>query len=262
MQLVLSNDSTASEDVMNDLSAHLVARDMSPKAKARLAGFLYLLNILTGLLAQGYISAQIIVPGDAAATAHNILARSTLFRLGFATYLVEMVCQIAMTVLFYELLKPAGRSVSLVAAAISLVGCGIKTMSRLFYFAPLFILNGDHYLASFSGEQLQSLASLLLKVNDYGAAIALAFFGVYALLKGRLLYQSTFVPRALGVLTVIGGGGWIAFMWPPLGYRLFPYLAGLGLLGAVVNIFWFLVYGVDEARWRERAAEANASVWR
>jgi hypothetical protein len=103
---------------------------------------------------------------------------------------------------------------------------------------------------------------LFLKINDYGAAIGLIFFGVYALLKGYLLYRSTFVPRTLGVLTALGGGGWVAFLWPPLGYRLFTVLAALGLLGAAANIAWFVVRGVDEERWERRAAEQHASIWR
>src|SRR6266436_1771109 len=86
-----------------------------------------------------------------------------------SVYLIEMACQIAMTALFYDLLKPAGRSVSLVAAFLGLTGCTIKTLSRLFFIAPLFILGGAHYLSVFSTEQLQALALLFLRVNDHGA---------------------------------------------------------------------------------------------
>src|ERR1700716_691409 len=123
-----------------------------------------------------------------------------MFQLGFAVYLIEMACQIAMTALFYDLIKPAGRSVSLVAAFIGLTGCIIKTFSRLFFIAPLFILGGAHYLSVFSREQLQALALLFLKMNDHGAAIALVFFGFYALLTGSLTIRSTFLPWILGVL--------------------------------------------------------------
>ena len=83
-----------------------------------------------------------------------------LVSVGFRIYLIEMACQIAMTALFYDLLKPAGRSVSLVAAFLGLAGCIIKTLSRLFFIAPLFVLGGAHYLSVFSAEQLQALALL------------------------------------------------------------------------------------------------------
>jgi hypothetical protein len=221
---------------------------------------LYLLAMLTGVFAQGFVSGTLVVDGDAAATAANILTHRSLFQLGFAVYLIEMACQIAITALFYDLLKPAGRSVSLVAAFLGLTGCVIKTFSRLFFIAPLFILGGAHYLSVFSVEQLQTLALLFLKVNDRGAGMALVFFGSYALLTGYLIIRSTFLPRILGVLSVCGGLGWLSFLYPPLGYRLFPYIAAFGLLGAAALIFWLLVFGVNEQRWKE---QANAAAdWR
>jgi hypothetical protein len=220
---------------------------------ARIAGTLYLITMLTGIFAEGFVSGRLVVNGDASATAANILAHRSLFQLGFAVYLIEMACQTAMTALFYRLLKPAGRSVSLVAAYLGLTGCVIKTLSRLFFITPLFILGGAHYLSVFSTQQLQALALLFLKVNDHGAGIALVFFGFYALLTGYLMIRSTFLPRILGVLSVLGGLGWLSFLYPPLGYRLFPYIAAFGLLGALSLIVWLLVKGVNEQRWKEQA---------
>jgi hypothetical protein len=87
-------------------------------------------------------------------------------------------------------------------------------------------------------EQLQALALLFLKVNDHAAAIGMAFFGFSALLKGCLIVRST-------------------FLYQPLGYRLFPYIPALGLLGAVPQILWLLVFGVHEQRWKEQARAAG-----
>ena len=234
-------------------------KEMSPRTKARITGVFYLLTILSGIFAQGFVSGKLVVDGDAAATATNILAHKGLFQLGFAVYLIEMACQIAMTALFYDLLKPAGRSVSLLAASLGFAGCVIKTFSRLFFIAPLFILGGAHYLSVFSAEQLQALAFLFLKVNDHGAAIALVFFGFYALLTGYLIVRSTFLPRILGVLSIFGGLGWLSFLYPPLAYRLLPYILGLGLIGSAAKILWLLVVGVNEQRWKEQASAAG--VW-
>jgi hypothetical protein len=231
--------------------------ETSPRLKARITGMLYLLTILTGIFAQGFVSGRLVIDGDAAATAANILTHRALFQLGFAVYLIEMACQIAMTALFYDLLKPAGRSVSLLAAFLGLAGCVIKTFSRVFFIAPLFVLGGAHYLSVFSTEQLQALALLFLKVNDHGAAIALVFFGFYALMQGYLIIRSTFLPRTLGMLSVLGGVGWLSFLYPPLGYRLFPYIAAFGILGAVSLILWLLVFGLNEPRWKEQASAAG-----
>ena len=213
-----------------------------------MAGVFYLLTILTGVFAQAVVSARLVVSGDAAATATNILTHKSWFQFGFSIYLIEMACNIAITGLFYDLLKPVSRSVSLLTAFFSLAGCTIKTLSRLFYIAPLLVLGGAHYLSVFNAEQLQALSLLFLEVNDQGAGIALVFFGFATLLKGYLIVRSTFLPRILGVLSVFAAFGWLTFLSPPLGYRLFPYVAALGLLGAAAQIVWL------SAWWQRRPA--------
>jgi uncharacterized protein DUF4386 len=231
--------------------------EASPRFKARITGVLYLVTILTGLFAEVFVSGRLVAGGDAAATAANIRSHQGLFQLGFAVYLIEMACQVAMTSLFYELLKPAGKSVSLLAAFFGLTGSIIKTFSRLFFMAPLFVLGGAHYLSVFSTEQLQALALLFFKVNGRGAGIALVFFGLYALLTGYLMIRSTFLPRVLGVLSVVGGLGWLVFLYPPLGYQLFPYIAVFALFGAASLIVYLLVFGVNGQRWIEQARAAG-----
>src|SRR5713226_5378802 len=105
----------------------------SPQFKARLAGVLFLVTILLGVFAQGFISKRLVVFGDAAATATNILAHRGLFQLGFTLYLIEMACQIATVALFYVLLRPVSKSVALSAAFLELTGCVIKTFARVFF---------------------------------------------------------------------------------------------------------------------------------
>src|SRR5215510_15927246 len=232
----------------------------SPRLIARVTGLLYLLTILTGIFAQGFVSERLVFSGDAAATAGNILAHRSLFEWSFTVYMIEMGCQIMTTALFYFLLRPVSRSVALVAAFLSLSGCIIKTFSRVFYIAPLFVLGGARYLDVFNPQQLQALALLLLKVNDRGAAMALAFFGFEALLNGYLIFRSTFLPRLLGVLSMLAGLGWLTFLYPPLGNQLFLYILLIGLLGSASQILWLLVKGVNVQRWNERASTAIVTV--
>jgi len=236
--------------------------EASPRLKARITGVFYLLTILTGIFAQGFVSGRLVVDGDAAATATNILTHRSLFEFGFTVYLIEMACQIAITALFYELLKPVSRSVSLLAAFLGLAGCTIKTVSRLFYIAPLLVLGGSHYLSVFSTEQLQALALLSLKVDYQAETMAMIFFGFYAIVKGYLVIRSTFLPRILGVLGAVAGLGLLTYLYEPFAARVVLFVVGLGIVGALANLVWLLVFGVNEQRCKEQASAAAASIWK
>jgi hypothetical protein len=220
---------------------------------------LYLVVITAGIIAQMVIGGKIIVDGDAASTANNILADKDLFQLGFTFYLIEMTCQTAQAVLFYILLRPANRNVALLALVFSLIGCTIKTISRLFYIAPLLVLGSPAYLTTFSAEQLQSLALLLINVNHQAAGIALAFFGVSTFLNGYLIFRSRFLPRILGVISMLAGLGWLTFLYPSLGNQLFMYVLLLGLIGSVSLILWLLIKGVNVEKWNEASRLQSAA---
>jgi hypothetical protein len=132
---------------------------MSPRTKARLAGALFLTTIIGGIVAQEGLAGGLIVGGDAAATANNIMAHQSLFRAAFAVYMVEMSCQVAMVAVFYDLFMPVDHSIARASAAFGYIGCGIKALSRLFMYAPLFVLGGSSYLSVFDPKQLQAGSS-------------------------------------------------------------------------------------------------------
>jgi hypothetical protein len=227
------------------------SREWSPRALARAIALLFLLTIVLGIIAQVFISDRLISWGDAARTVGNIIGHESLYGTAFTLYLIEMAAQIAMTVLTFHLLRPVNRRLATVALAFGLVGCTIKTFSRVFYLAPIVILK-QQTLGDVSADQL-SLVMMLLTVNDRGAGVALPFFGLQSVLEGWLILQSTFLPRWLGVLSIVAGAGWLTFLSPTLGYSAFNVVAPLALLGALATIGWFLVKGVDEARWMEMA---------
>ena len=230
--------------------------DISPQVYARTAAVLYLIVIIAGIVAQMGIGGKLIVAGDATTTASNILAHKDLFQLGFTIYQIEMTCQIAQMALFYILLKPVNRNVALLALVFSLIGCTLKTLGRLFYMAPLLVLGNSHYLSVFNTEQLQALTLLLLNINDQAAGMALAFFGISTFLNGYLIFNSDFLPKFLGALSMLGGLGWLTFLYPPLGNQLFLFVLLIALIGSAAQIVWLLAKGVNVEQWHKLAFAA------
>ena len=228
--------------------------EASPGFKARIAGVFYLIGGLAYVVAENFVRGRLVVYGDAAATATNILAHEPLFRLGFAAELISTVCFIPVTLLLYDLFKPVNRSLSLLAAFFSLVGCAIQALSSLFHLAPLVVLGGAQYLSVFKVEQLQALALMFLKFRAETSSIYMEFFGCYNLLIGYLIFRSKFLPRILGVFLALAGLTYQAFLSPPLANYLFPYLlAPAGALGELSFVLWLLVFGVNAQRWKEQA---------
>ncbi len=223
---------------------------------ARIAGALFLLTIVAGGFGEFYVPSKLIVSGDAAATAKNIRAYDWLFRAGFASYLVEAVCDIALTLIFYTLLRPVRKELALLAAFFGLVSTALFAVAELFYFAASLILGGAGYLKTFSPDQLNTLALLSLKLYGYGGGIFMVFYGVASMIRGYLIFRSGYLPRFLGVLLALAGLG---FVTRNFALVLAPaYASDLLLLpmsiAALSLTVWFLAKGVDVAKWEARAA--------
>lgn len=230
--------------------------DASIRFKARVAGFFYFLLFPFGalsLLARG----GIVVKGDAAATAAGLLLHETSFRLGVAGDLLVVVSYVVVTALFYELFKPVNRSVALIAALFSLVGCATQAFACAFQLASFVVLGGEPYSSVFKADQLQALAYMSLKMYSPAYKIGLVFFGLYNLLNGYLILRSTFLPRFLGVFMVIAGLPWLIFLLP-LGKNLSPFVVAPASLGEALLLVWLLVKGVNAQKWTEQAIQAAA----
>ena len=231
--------------------------EASPRFKARIAGVCQLMEAVTAAFGEVIIPGKLVVAGSAAATAANILRHERLFWLGFALSLIGVAFHIAWALLMYELLKPVNRSLSRLAAFVILVGCAIQALTSLLYLAPLPILQGGSSLSAFTPEQLQALALVFLRLNDYAFQIYLVFFGTWCLLIGYLILRSTFLPRILGVLLAISGLGWVTYLSPPLANHLWPFIAAASALGEIPLEFWLIVMGLNVQRWKEQASAAG-----
>jgi len=223
--------------------------EASPRFKARIVGVVYFVYFLTTISAELFIRG-LIVSGDAAVTANNILAHQPLFRLHFAIALLATALYVALTALFYGLFKPVNRSLALIAAFFSLTGCAVQAFASLFQLAPLVVLGGSPYLSVFKLDQLQALALLFLNLNTEAYSIELVFFGLFNFLIGYLILKSTFLPRILGALMALSGLGWLTFLSPPLANQLFAYIAVIGILPEALLMLLLLVQGVDVERWK------------
>ena len=239
----------------NELHPTAHAGSTSIQTYARLAGLLFLISMAGGAFGELYVPSKLIVPGNATATANNIEAFNSLFRLSFAGYLVEAVCDITLVWIFYVLLRPVHRHLALLTAFFGLVSTATFAIAELFYFGASFILGGADYLKTFSPDQVDSLAMLSLKFYGVGGGIFMVFYGVAAAVRGYLIYKSGFLPKALGALLTLAGFGFItrnfALVLAPAyasSFLLLPmFLAGVSLTA------WLLVKGVDVPAWEARA---------
>jgi hypothetical protein len=194
------------------------------------------------------VRSKLIVSGDAAATANNILASESLFRIGFASDLVIFLCDIAVAVLLYVLLRHVSKTGSFISAGFRLTGTAIYGVNLLNYFAALLLLSGSEYLGSFSSGQLNSLALMFLNIHKHGYDLGLIFFGLHCLFLGYLLYESECFPRILGILMYLAGMGYVVgsftlFLFPRFTAAIAPiYIAPV--IGELSLCLWLLIKGV------------------
>jgi hypothetical protein len=169
-----------------------------PLVYARVAGMLYLVIIASGIFGEAFVRSALIVPGNANATAANILASEPLYRIGFAADALMLLCDVALAVLLYVLLRPVNKTLSLTAAAFRLTQAAILGFNLLNYYAALLLIGGAGYAAAFEPEQLRALGMLFLDLHGHGYDLGLLFFGVSNLILGYLVIRSGYFPALLG----------------------------------------------------------------
>jgi len=224
-----------------------------PRTLARIAGILYLLDILTSLLGDSLAGRAHLVPGDAAATAASVIARAPLLRLGVAANLLATACYAAVTVLFYAMFKVVNKRLARLVMVTSLTALAIWTSGSLSELVATLVLPGGD--ASRPRAEQQGL--MLLEWNSRASDIGLVVFGAYCLLIGYLIVKSTFLPRLLGTLMVFGGMGLLTYLSPALARDLYPYNAATALVAETSLMLWLLVKGVNVQQRDQRAGAAG-----
>jgi len=231
---------------------------MDPRRKARVAGLLYLIGAAAGGAAEIFIRDRLVVSGNAAATAANILAHESLFRFGGAADLISVVCDTAVALLFYELFAPVNKSLSLLMAFFRIIFVAVMAAITVNHFAAVLYIGRAQTVSAFSSQQLLEQALLSLRLQSVGYNIALVFFGFTCVLLGYLIVRSTFLPRILGILMAISGIGYLInsfvhLLAPAYGGYAFKYILVPCGIGELLLIPWLLAVGVNSSRWLEQA---------
>jgi hypothetical protein len=229
----------------------MIAKDQASINRiARLAGGLYLSLAPFGVFGIMYVPSVLIVPGDAATTASNIMASEGLFRSGIASHLIGQTIFIFLVLALYKLLKSVNRDCASLMVVLALLGVPIAFLNEVNHFAVLLLLSGKDYLAAFDIEQLHAQAMLFLDLRSYGILIAQIFWGLWLLPLGYLIYRSGFLPRVLGVLLMIGCFGYVSDSFMLI---LFPSsnatISQFTFIGELLFPLWLLFKGVNGEQW-------------
>jgi uncharacterized protein DUF4386 len=204
--------------------------DDSQRRAARVAGLTYLFGLAAVIVANFGVHERLIVAGDAAQTAHNIMAHERLFRLGIALDLFYCACLLLLITALYVILEPINRNLALLAAFRSLVYALMWILMTLNLFDVLRLLSGADYLRVFETERLQALARSSLRARFDEYYFGLLFYGMGSAVWSYLWFKSKYIPRPLAAFGVI------AFVWAAacsLAFIIFPNYS------KVVNLWWF-----------------------
>jgi hypothetical protein len=225
--------------------------DLSPRKTARMAGLFYLIFILTTVLATS-IRDNIIVSGDAVATANNIMASQGLFRVGFITELVSATFFVLAAWALYVLLKPVNKNLALLLLLLNLGGVAVECLNALNLFAALQFLSGANYLSVFQTGQLQAMAMSSIDLYTNGFLLTQIFFSAWLIPLGYLIYKSRFLPKWLGLLLILdffGNMSWFlqGFLLPNYEILRYPGNA-ISFIAEIALTAWLLIMAVKEQK--------------
>ena len=229
--------------------------EISPQVYARTGGVLYLITIIVGIFNEAFVKGKIIVSGDAIATAANLRAMESLWRIGIAGQMLMVICTVALTLVLYVLLKPINKNLALLATFFSLVATTVDSSYSLYLVQALFPLGNSGYLSAFTPDQLNAIVSLSLKSHAIGYGIGLLLFGPFFLLTGYLIFRSTYFPKTIGVLYQLAGVGYlinsfVLILAPGLAGQTFAIMVLFAFVGETSFCLWLLIKGVHLDNWR------------
>ena len=230
----------------------------SARNPGRFAGLLYVLTSIVGFFAMGYVPSKLIVHGNAAATASNIAASETLFRLGIAAGLIGQAAFIFVALALYDLLQGVSRRHASLMVILIVVSIPIALVNELNSIAALVLVRGE---SVFERPQRDALAMLFLNLHHYGFVVAEIFWGLWLFPLGLLVYRSRFLPRFLGVWLALAGIAWVllsltGILMPQYQNKVDTY-SQPAFIGEIVFMLWLAIKGAQPPALDARASSST-----
>jgi hypothetical protein len=214
---------------------------------ARVAGFLYLLVVVTGLFTLIYVPRTVIVHGNATATAGNLLAHETLFRFGIVVGLISTLIFMFLALALYRLLKEVNQQHAAVMTILVLVQVPLAILTAMNQLAVLVLARGAEFLSVFDKPQRDALAMLFLNIEAQGTFATEILWGLWLFPLGLLVFRSRFLPRFLGIWLIVNGFAYLAMSFTgllmPQYEKMVSNIAFPALLGELVFMLWLLIMG-------------------
>ena len=220
--------------------------DLSQHKAVTILRILYPIWAVVGLFSIIYVPITLIVVEDAAATASNILANESLFRMGIAGSLITQLIFIFVVLVLYKLFKPVDKNHASLMVIFALVGVPIAMLNTLNRVAALLLLSGADFLKVLGADQLQALMMFFLNLNEQGVIIASIFWGLWLFPLGYLIYKSGYFPKIVGVLVAMAGFGYLigSFTYILLpNYEAIATVLELMTVGETVFMIWVVLKG-------------------
>jgi hypothetical protein len=176
---------------------------------SRTAGYLYLVIIIAGIFAEFFVRSNLVVPGDSAATANNIVSSERLFRIGIACDLLMIISDIGLAIIFYVLLKSVNGPMALLASFFRLIQAAVLGVNLLNLFYVLQLLSGAEFVKTIGVDQLNSLSLIFLKAHGIGYSLGLVFFGIHLFILSLLFLKSGLIPKIISFLLIFASVGYL-----------------------------------------------------
>src|SRR5207245_3897649 len=217
------------------------------KKAARIAGFIYLSMVVTAPFSLIYVPSKLVVRGNAAVTADNILAHETMWRLSIFGDLIGHVIFICLGIALYRLLSNVNKTWAALLVAFVLVSAAVSFLNVLNNIAALILFRGGEFLTVFDKAQRDALAMLFLRLYNRGQLISELFWGLWLFPFGLLVYRSGFIPRFLGVWLIINGLAYVVLSAIAMFFREYYDAAFVyfqpALFGELAIMLWLLIKG-------------------